>query len=268
MFDFLMYPFMQRAMLAGLALGLVLAFLGVFVILKRISFFGDGIAHASLAGIALGIIAGTQPFVSAIIYGIMFALVVFFLEKKTTLSGDVLIAILFTASMSVGILIINSLPGYQPDLSTFLFGNILAIQRSDLFIMLLCSAAICIFLLKYYKQLTFTLLDTDGAYISGINTRALGIAFYIALAIAIVLGVKLLGIILVSSLLILPASTSKLVSSSLRSLLVATLVVSEITVLSGIILSYQFNLATGPAIVLTGTVLFFLTLGAKKLGWV
>lgn len=256
---------MQRAIIGGLMLGLLLAFMGVFVILRRMAFFGDGVAHASLAGIAIGLLASYNPLVVAIIYSIILAAVIFYLERKTRLSSDVIIGILFTASMALGVVLISLKSGYQPELISFLFGNILAIEPSGLIIMSIFAVLVVIFLILFYRQIAFSTLDHDGARVAGINTEVLDFIFYIALAVAIVLGVKILGIILVSALLIIPASIGKLISKSFKNLIISSIAIAEVTILGGIIISYLMNLPTGAVIILFGTGLFFITLFAAKL---
>lgn len=264
MIEFLEFPFMQRALIAGILLAVLLSFLGVFVILKRMSFFGDGIAHASLAGIAIALLAGTNPLPVAIIFSVALALIIYYLEKKTTLSSDTIIGIFFTASMSLGVLLMSFKAGYQPELISFLFGNILAIQTFELITIGLLTMIILAFLFKYYRKLTLIIFDRESAYLAGIPVTTLEITLYIMLAIAVVLGVKILGIILVSALLIIPPSTAKIIASSYKSLIVISIILSEVTIIAGIIFSYYFNLPTGATIVLTGTTLFILTLVLSK----
>jgi zinc transport system permease protein len=265
MIEILQFPFMQRAIIGGIILGLLLAFMGVFVILRRMAFFGDGVAHASLAGIAIGILASYNPLVVAIIFSIILAIIIFYLERKTKLSSDVIIGILFTASMALGVILISLKSGYQPELISFLFGNILSIQTSELIIMAIFAVIVIAFLLYYFRQIAFITFDEEGARVSGINTTVLDLIFYITLAVAIVLGVKILGIVLVSALLIIPASIAKLISKSFKSLVASSIIVAEITILGGLAISYILNLPTGAVIILFGTALFFLTLIIQKL---
>lgn len=265
MVEILQFPFMQRAILGGLILGLLLAFMGIFVILRRMAFFGDGIAHASLAGIAIGILAAYNPLIVAIIFSIILAIIIFYLERKTKLSSDVIIGILFTASMALGIILISLKSGYQPELLSFLFGNILAIQTSELLFMSGFAVLVIIFLVYFYRQIAYITFDREGAEVSGINTNVLDLIFYIALSVAIVLGVKILGIILVSALLIIPASCGKLVARSFKNLIILSIIFAEITVLGGIATSYILNLPTGAIIILFGTALFFMILFGRKL---
>ena len=265
MLDVLQYPFMQRAIIAGVVLACLLAWLGVFVIMRKMSFFSDGIAHASLAGVAGGVVAGIHPLTTALVFSIVFALVIYYLEKKTTLSSDAIIGILFTSGMALGVVLISLKSGYQPDLVSFLFGNILAIRPVDLAIISLLSVFIIVFLVYNHKSITLMALDADTAYMAGVRVELLQVAFYIILAVSVVLGLKILGIILVSALLIIPASTAKLVSRSFKSLIVQSIVFSEIIVILGIMLSYVLDLPTGPMIVLVGAGVFLCVFSFKQL---
>ncbi len=265
MLEILQYPFMQRALIAGVILGAVLAYLGIFVVLRRMAFFSDGIAHASLAGVAIGIIASFNPLFTAIIFSIIIAIIIYFIEKKTTLSTDAVIGILFTFGMALGILLISLKSGYQPELMSFLFGNILAIKTSELIIIAAMSALIFIFLASQQKKLILMSLDREIAYVSGINPDIYRFFLYVFLSIATVLGIKILGVVLVSAILITPVSTAKLLSSSFKSLLALTLIISEIVVLAGLFISYYLNLPTGPAIVICGASVFFLSLFIKAI---
>jgi len=265
LFEILEFPFMQRAVVGGIILGLILAFMGVFVVLRHMAFFGDGIAHASLAGIAIGVLAAANPIIIAIFYSVIIAIIIFYLERKTKLSSDVVIGIMFTASMALGVILMSLKTGYQPELISYLFGNILSIQTSELIIMAVFGIAVIAYLLIFYRQIAFIAFDEEGAKVNGINTHVLTLILYIALAIAIVLGVKILGIILVSALLIIPASIAKLVSKSFRNLIIMSIIFSEITVLGGMAFSYYLDLPTGAVIILFGTLLFFIMLFGKKL---
>jgi len=258
-------PFMQKAFLAGAALGLVLPFLGVFMTLKRMSFFGDGIAHASLAGVALGVVVGVSPFGVALVVGVLFGMGVYLLERKTNLSSDAIIGLIFTSGLSLGIILLSLEKGYQPELIGFLFGNILAIGFVDLITIAVVAGSIFLFLFWFVRQLTMTILDRETAWLSGIPVGKLEFFFYIILALAIVLGVKLLGIILVSALLIIPPTISKLVATSFKNLILYSIVAGEFAIIAGLIFSYYLDLPSGATIILTATVLFFLVFIPKQI---
>lgn len=249
---------MERALISGIVLAFLLAVLGTFVVLKNMAFFADGIAHASLAGIAIGIIFSVNPLLSAILLSIVFAVIIFVLQDKYKLSGDAAIGILFASGMATGVLLITLQPGYQPELISFLFGNILAITQLEVIIVVAMSALITAFVFFNLKKLILISLDSETAHISGVKVKRLQLMINIILAVSVVLGIKVLGIILVSALLIIPITTAKLFASSFKKLLVITMFISEITVIVGIFVSYHYDLPTGPTIVLAGTCFFLI----------
>lgn len=247
---------MQRALMAGIFLAAMLALLGVFVILRRMAFFSDGIAHASLAGVAVGLIFSLNPLLTAVLLSAVFALIIYILEDKYQLASDTAIGILFTSGMALGVLLISLQPGYQPELISFLFGNILAIVSSELWIILGVGLAVFALAAGYLKQIALWSLNPEMAYLSGVRVKLLQPLLYVLLAVATVLGIKVLGVVLVSALLIIPVATAKLFSSSFRRLVIWSVIVSEISVLGGLFVSYSLNWPTGPAIVLTSALLF------------
>jgi zinc transport system permease protein len=254
----LAYPFMQRALLAGAVLGVVLAALGIFVTLRKMTYFGDGIAHSSLAGIAIAVLTGLAPLPVALVWGLAVALAIFWLERKTRLPSDTLIGIFFTASMALGVVLMSFTTGYRPELLTFLFGNILAVQPADLATIAVVAAAIMVWYVLSFRHLTYMSLSEESALVAGIPVALQTAALYVALALATVLGVKILGIVLVSALLVLPAATSRMLTASFRSHVVVSILLSEIAVLLGLLVSYRYDLPSGATIILAGTAMFFL----------
>ena len=258
---------MQRAVIAGAVLALVLAWLGVFVIMRKMSFFSDGIAHASLAGVAVGVLAGVHPLATALVFSVIFSLAIYSLEKRTTLSSDAIIGILFTSGMALGVVLMSFKKGYQPDLISFLFGNILAIKNVDLAVICVLSVVIIAFLAYNHRGIALIALDTDTAYMASVRVDLLQVSFNIILAVSVVLGLKILGIVLVSALLIIPASTAKLISKSFKGLIVQSIIFSEVVVMLGIGLSYALDSPTGPMIVLVGAGVFLCVFALKQLAF-
>jgi len=258
MLSILTLPFIQKALIAGLALGAILPFLGAFVVLKRMSFFGDGIAHASLAGVALGVLAGFNPFWTALGVAVVFAVAIYFLERRTTIGSDALIGLIFTAGLALGVVLLSFQAGYQPELISFLFGNILTISGTDITLIGSFAVLIIAFLFYFLREFTLIILDRDTAWLRGISVTVLELFFYIILSVAIVLGVKLLGIILVSALLITPPTIGKLIAQSFKGLLISSVIAGEISIVMGLIASYYFDIPTGATIILTATALFLI----------
>jgi ABC-type Mn2+/Zn2+ transport system permease subunit len=264
MMEWLAMPFVQRAIIAGVILGALLALLGIFVVLRRMAFFSDGIAHASLSGVALGILINSNPLLTALGVSAVLAVVMSWLERRTKIASDAIVGLIFTAGMATGVILLALKSGYQPDLIGFLFGNILAIKWSELALMLVLSALIIIFLLAEYKRMALLVLNQEIARISGVPVVLYQTLLYVVVAMAAVLGIKILGVALVSALLIIPVSCAKLLAKSFRALMVYSLIIAEVTVLAGIALSIYFNMPTGAVIVLCGIAIFVLILGAQK----
>jgi len=256
--EMISHPFMQRAFLSGALLGVLLAYLGIFVTLRKMAFFGDGIAHSSLAGIAIAVMTGLAPLPVALVWAVIVALFIFWLERATRLASDTLIGIFFTASMALGVLLMSFSRGYQPELLSFLFGSILAIQNVDTYITIVVSAAIMGWLSYYFRSLAYMSLAEENAVIAGINTKLYTAILYVALALATVLGVKILGVVLVSALIILPSATSRMLTRSFRGYVALSLVISELMIFTGLSVSYRYDLPSGATVVLVGTGFFFL----------
>jgi zinc transport system permease protein len=265
MAEMLQLPFMQRAILAGLVLGILLAYMGIFVTLRKMAFFSDGIAHAALAGAAIGLLTRFSPLVSALLFSMLLAGLIYWLEKKSSLSSDAIIGILFTSGMALGVVLISLRQGYQPELIGYLFGNILAIRRQDLALIVVLAALIMAFILSHKRKLTLLALDREMAYMAGINPDLYLLLLYLMLACALVLGIRVLGVVLVSAILIIPVSTARLLSRSFRALTWWTVAIAEFTVLAGLLLAYFLDLPAGALIVLTGSTLFSLAFIASSL---
>jgi zinc transport system permease protein len=265
MLEFLHYPFMWRALLAGGFVAILLGWLGAFIITRRMSFIGDGVAHASLAGIAIAILLGWTPIPTAIIFAIFIGIGIYLLEKKTSISGDAAIAIIFTTFMAIGVILLHFYQGYQPELISYLFGNILTINNTDLLSIIIIGLLILSSLFIFHRQILFTTFDSVGAYLSGLNTTFYDLLLYITTSVAIVLSIKLVGIVLVSALLVTPGVTARLFARSFKQFIFFTIIFSFITVILGLIASYYLDWPSGATIIITTTVVLFLSFLVKKI---
>jgi zinc transport system permease protein len=258
-------PFMQRALIAGLILGVLLASLGTFVTLRKMAFFGDGIAHSSLAGIAIALLLGLSPLPTALAWAVVIAISIYLLEHRMRLSSDTLVGIFFPAGMALGVVLMSMTRGYQPDLFTYLFGSILSVRPADLAIIAGCAAAILAWLASSYRELTFMSLAEESAEVAGVPVYLHTPILYVALALATVLGVKILGIILVSALLVLPSAVSRLLATSFKEYLFASVALAEAMIVAGLAISFAYDLPSGATIILVGTAVFFLVTAARAL---
>src|SRR3989338_652729 len=247
-----------QQLIIGAALAALLAGLGSFIILRLLSWFSDGMAHVSLCGLGIAAIASWQPLPVALLWTMLAALVIYWLERNTKLPSDALIGILFTASMALGILIFETLGTEEHEIEEALFGGLGTIGGADLWMILILGAVILAWLLVSHRKLTLMGLSEDLARASGVNIQTQTIILYLSLAAATVLGAKVLGVVLVSALLIIPASISRLLTHTFRSYTIVALFVAELVMLSGILISYQQNLSPGPVTILIGAGLFIL----------
>lgn len=259
MLDLLLLPFMQRALVSGLMVAILLGTLGVYVNIKKMSFLGDGVAHASLAGIALALLLGWMPTVTALVLSVFIAIGIFLLEKYSKISSDTAIGIMFTTGMALGVILLHYTPGFQPELISFLFGNILSISSIDMKTTLIVGLAILFIIIVFSKQLNFVITDEEGAYLSGLNTSFYILTLYILTSLAIVLSIKVVGIVLASALLITPSAISQTLSRNFMMFRIQSILWACIIVISGLIISAWLDLPSGATMIVVGTTIFLLT---------
>jgi zinc transport system permease protein len=262
--DVLAYPFMQRALVAGLLVSLMTSLLGVLVVLRRSAFFGDAIAHASLAGVALGVLAGWHPLLTAAGVSVGISMGLHAVERRTRLALDTVLGFVLPFSMALGVLLLSFQPGYQPELMSFLFGSILTVSRDNLVWIAGITLVVLGSFLRFRPQLVFATFDEEGAQLSGIRVGLMLSGYYILLALVIIASIRTVGVILVNALLIIPAATAKILARSLAHMFVLTPLLGATSVIGGIISSYYLDLPTGPAIVVLAGMLF---LGAAGWRW-
>ena len=199
--------FMQRAFAAGILVALLCAVFSVFVVLKRLSFIGVGISHSAFGGVALGFLLGLSPSLTAILFSGGVALLIGLVNRKGRLHEDTAIGIFFSLTMALGIFLIGISQRYNVDLFGYLFGNILAITRGDLLLVVILVPIVLAFVFSIFKELLFISFDEEVATVSGVPVGPIYYLFLLAMAVTIVIAIKLIGIVLVSALLVLPGAT-------------------------------------------------------------
>jgi len=265
MLEVFTFPFMQRAFIAGVSSGFVLGWLGAFLTTKKMSFLGDGIAHASLVGVAIALFFGWPILPVSLIIAFIIAILIYLLESNAKLSSDSAIGIIFTTSMALGVIILSLYQGYQPELISYLFGNILIISKVDLVIILITNLIVIFILSFFFRKMVFTIFDKDGAYLSGIDTWKYDLMLYIISSLVIVLCIKLIGIILVSALMIIPSAIAKLFSNSFKTFTIFSSLLAAVLVFFGLILSYYLDLPSGATIILFSVFTLGLSYFGRKL---
>lgn len=263
--EILSIPFMQRAFISGLMVALVCSVLGIFAILKRMTFYGDAIGHASLAGIAFGILVSVNPLFTAFILALVLGLLIYELNRRYQITNDIVLGFFFSFLMAVGVIIINLAPGYQPELISFLFGNILTITQSNMYLIVGIGALIIILMEIFYEKLVAVTFDETEAKLSNIKVEWLNRLLFLMLSATVILTIKIVGITLANGLLIIPAATAQLISKSLKQMFYFAPLFAISAVILGLFFSYTFDIVSGPAIVVVLMLQWILILVTKKL---
>lgn len=258
-------PFMERALVAGAAVGLLCSVLGVFVVLKGLAFMGDGIAHAAFAGIALGLLVGVPPLGAALVFCALFALVVGYFSKIGRVREDTTIGIFFSASMALAVVLLSVLRKNSADIMVYLFGSILTVSRVELTQALTIVAVVLIILGALYKEFFAIVFDEEFAGRSGIPARALSYLLLVLMAVSVVTAVRLAGVVLVSSLIVAPAATALQLSRSFFRVVLLSAVCGVSATIGGILLSYHLDTPPGATVVLVLTLLFLTATLARSI---
>jgi zinc transport system permease protein len=258
--------YMQRALVTALLLGPLCGLIGVFVTARRMAFFSDTISHAALAGIAVGFWLGfTDPTLPMVAMGLGVAALMLWLKEKTDLLTDTIMALLLSGSVAFGIVVISLLKGFRGELHRYLFGDILSVGPQEVWLAFAVSAVVAVAVAVRLNALTLLTASEDLAHVSGIPVRRLNYAFVLVLTVVVALSIRLLGIILVTSLLVIPPAAARNIARNLRQQIVLAVLAGALGGGGGVALSYRFDLPCGPSIVLTSVALFLATLAASRL---
>lgn len=257
-------PFMQKALVAGVLVSILTGMISAFVVLRRMSFIGAGISHAAFGGVAIGFFTGINPLLSAIVYSVLVAVGIDATVRRGKVSEDVSIGIFYSVSMAIGIALLSVSKSYNVDLFGYLFGNILAISGEEILLTLIVSVIVTCAMAAFLKELFLITYNEELARVSGIRVELLNVFFLIALSVSIVVSIRIVGIIMVSALLVIPGAIARLFARSLISMIALSCIAGTLSVIAGLWLSYEYDLAPGAGIVLTAACLFFVPLVIKK----
>lgn len=255
MIEALALPFMRRALEAGLLVGVVASYLGVFVVQRGLAFFGDGLAHAAFGGVALGILLGAEPLWVAVPFTLAAALMIVWVRDRTALKYDTAIGVSFAVSMALGIIFLSLRQEYSRDALTYLFGSILAVTPADLWITRgLAAASLC--MLPLWGRWAYATVDPELARADRLPTRRDDYILAAAIAITVVIAVKVVGMVLVAAFLVIPPAAARLLTRRFASMTLLSLIIGAASVLAGLVLSYQWDLPSGPTIILVQAAFF------------
>ena len=251
------YNFLQTALITSILVGIMSGIIGSFIILRGMSLMGDAISHAVLPGVAVAYMLGINILFGASVFGILAALLIGLVASKSKLKNDTAIGIVFSAFFALGFILI-SLAESATNLHHILFGNVLAVSDNDLVTTAIVLAIVLIFVVVFYKELLITSFDNTFAQAYGLKTQLMHYALMLVLTLVTVTALQTVGIILIVAMLITPAATAYLLTNRLSHMMIVAALFSVISSVIGLYMSYTFNWASGPAIVLTAAVFFSL----------
>jgi zinc transport system permease protein len=260
MLEALQFEFMRNALLAGLLTSVACGVIGTFVVVNRIVFLSGGIAHASYGGIGLAFFFGL-PFVAGTLgFALLVAMVIAAVTLKARHRSDTIIGVLWAVGMALGVILLDLTPGYNVNLMSFLFGSILAVPTSDLWLMLVLNVLILLTVGYFYNDFLTLSYDEDFAKVRGVRVTLLYFLLLAMVALSVVMIIRLVGLILVIALLTIPPYIAEKYSGSLRAMMLLSILLSCMFTMVGLWTSYFFNLTSGATIIMVAGVCFFISL--------
>ena len=250
------FEFMRRALIVLVMISVVGAVVGAFVVHKGLAFSGDALAHATLAGVAVAFVNGASVGLGALVAGVLTAVGIGWTQRRTRVSYDTAIGILFVGMFSLGILVMSRRTSYTPDLFSFIFGNILGVSNLDLLGAGVMAAAVLIFVWAFYRELIFVAYDPAMAAASGVRAAPFQYALLVLIAVAVVVALKAIGIVLVNAMLIVPAATAGLIVDRMSRIMAVGAAVALLSSVVGLHVSYYARVSASAAIVLTACMIF------------
>lgn len=255
--DLLNYAFLQKAFATSIMVGIICGVIGSFIILRGLALMGDAISHAVLPGVALSYILGINYFYGAVVTGLLTAISIGVINQNSRIKSDSSIGLVFSAFFALGIILIT-LARSATDLTQILFGNVLSVRSSDMWITLIVGVIVLLAIVIFYKELLVSSFDETMAAAFGLKTRMIHYAMMLLLTLVTVASLQTVGVILVVSMLITPASTAYLLTNRLSTMIVLSALFGALSSIIGLYFSFVYNLPSGPVIALTTTGIFIL----------
>jgi len=257
MFELLTYEFFRNALLAAVLAAVSCGIIGTYIVSKRIVFISGGITHASFGGIGIGYFFGFNPIAGAAVFAVLSALGIEYSTRKTEIREDSAIAILWALGMAIGIIFIYLTPGYTPNLMTYLFGNILIVNQTDLLLLLVLCIIIIAFFLLQFKNILYIAFDEEYAKARRLPVNLIKYLMISLIALTIVFNIRVVGIILVISLLSIPQTIANMFVKRFHGIMILSVLIALLGTVSGLMLSYVFDIPSGAAIIFFLVILFF-----------
>lgn len=258
MLEILSYDFMQRALLASLIIGFLGSYFGVFVVQRKMSFLGSGLSHAAFGGVALGLLLQTEPLYLAIPFTVLSAVLIIYLRDKTKLSTDTTIGIIFSVTVALGVVFLSIKDTYSADAYSYLFGSILSVASNDIWTASILAIITLILGYKYWSSWTYATFDKEFAVTDKIPVKRHDYILSILLSITIVTSIKVVGMLLISAYLVLPAAIARLISKTFFQMTLYSIIIGILSSVAGIFISYFLDLPSGAVIILLQSLIFLI----------
>ncbi len=263
MLEMLTYSFMQRAFLAGIMVAVICPAIGIFLVLRRMSMIGDTLSHVALAGVAGGMLGGIYPVYSALGFSVLAALAIEKLRKEYEQYAELSIAIMLSAGIGLATIFI-SLGNSNSAIFSYLFGSIGLVSNHDIFVIFILGFFILLSIIVFYRSLFYMAFDEEAARLAGVPIKWINLYFTVLVAMTIAVSMRIVGVLLVSSLMVIPVATSLQISKSFRQTFMYSILFGVLSVLIGLSVSFYGDLAPGGTIVMSSVLLLFIILIAKK----
>ena len=263
-FEFINYTFMKNALLAIVLVTPVFAILGTMIVNNKMAFFSDALGHSALTGIAIGMVLGiTNINIGMILFAIVFALLLNYVKNKTSYGADTIISVFSSIAIALGLAMLSQSGNFNK-YSSYLVGDILSITNSEIFYVLIAAIVVYTFWYFTFNKLNIISINSTLAKSKGINVKKIDNIFVVLIAIIVMISIRWIGILLINSLLILPAAASRNIANNMRKYHLFAVLFSLFSGLTGLIISYYFNVGAGPMIVIISGIIYFVTLLIKK----
>ena len=256
MLEMLSYPFIWRALIVGALVSLCSALLGVNLVLKRYSMIGDGLSHVAFSAMAVATVMNWAPLAVAIPVVVLAAILLLRVNSNSRINGDSAVALLSTGALAIGVFIISVKSGINTDINNYMFGSVLAISKSDVVLSVVLSLIVLVLYALFYNKIFAVTFDEPFAKATGMRAELYNMLIAVLTAVTIVLGMRMIGALLISSLIIFPAMSSMRIFKSFRGVVICSAIISVSCFLSGLIISYEYSTPTGASVVIVNIIVF------------
>lgn len=262
----LKYTFLQHAIIGSVLASIICGIIGTIIVEKKLVMMSGGIAHTAFGGVGMGYFLKIEPIIGALIFSIISSFGIVEIKRKSKVNADTIIGMFWSLGMALGILFISITPGYPPDISSYLFGDILTVSKADLYIMAALDTIVIFIIIAFYKNIKAYLFDEEFSKVIGINVKLMEHMVFLLIAFSVVVLIRVVGIILIIALLTVPPAISKIFTHNLRKIMKLSILVGVTFSLLGLFISYKLHIASGASIIIVAVgayIMFFI--GTKLL---